>query len=73
MKERLENLLDKLNGRRDQILEEYLKILEDYDGHRAATNAGALHDIDRHITNVILELKRMGAIGTILSENGKEN
>lgn len=62
MKERLEKLIGDLVKRREEILDTYLKTLVDYSGGRAADEAGCLNDLDRHITNLHLELKRLGAI-----------
>ncbi len=71
MKERLEKLLDELNKKRDSVLDEYLKILEENDAHRALVVAGSLDDMDLHIRNIHSELKRIGAIEILSHENGK--
>ncbi len=70
MIQRITKLIEDLDTKRDEVMETYLKSLEDYDGHRAADNAGALHDLDRHVTNLHLELKRIQGMSknNILSE-----
>lgn len=64
MKERIEKLIDALVKQRDGLLNEYLGILEDYSvtgpkasGLQCAESAGFIHDIDRHITNLHMELR----------------
>lgn len=60
---RLQKLLGDLTARRVALLDAYLACLEtdtwDNEASMAAVNAaGRLHDIDRHITNVQLEIRR---------------
>jgi len=71
MVERIEKLIGMLDAERDKTLNLYLEALENYDGHRAADTAGALHDIDRHITNLHMELKRIG-LAEQMPKLGKE-
>lgn len=64
MKERLEKALETMKKRRDELLDEYLSSLEvdAWDNARsmqAVNTAGRLQDCDRHVTNLVLELKRM--------------
>lgn len=66
-KERFNALLDQLTKRRESLLEEYLKALEvaewnNLNSMKAVENAGKIHDIDRHITNIMLEIKRLESI-----------
>lgn len=56
---RINKLVDDLTDRRARILEDYLAVLEEYNGGRAADHAGMLHDIDKHITNCLLEIRRL--------------
>ena len=55
---RLQKLIDDLTERREQVLNDYLNVLSEYDGGRASDHAGMLHDIDHHITNCHIEIKR---------------
>lgn len=68
MKDRIETLIDALNKKRDGILDEYILLCELYStspntwnkqGEDLAKFAGLLHDIDKHITNLHLERKRL--------------
>lgn len=64
MKERLEKALEAMTKRRDDLLNEYLLSLETdvWDAQHSMTaveTAGRLHDCDRHITNLELEIKRL--------------
>jgi len=64
MRERLDKILDELDQRRQAILEEYLQALEvpewnSMNSMKAIGPAERLHDLDRHITNIHLELKRL--------------
>lgn len=64
MKERLEKALDAMVKRRDTLLDQYLSSLERpewtmQDSLQAVESAGRLHDCDRHITNLQMELKRL--------------
>lgn len=64
MKERLEALLKKLTERRGKLLDGYLSDLnaDEWDNTHsmnAVNSAGLLHDIDRHITNLTVELNRI--------------
>lgn len=61
IKDQIEKLIGQLDAERDKILSLYLEALEDYEGGVAADCAGKLHDIDRHITNLHSELKRVKA------------
>ena len=63
-KERLESALDKMITCREELLNQYLLSLERPDwspetSHEAVNTAGRLHDCDRHITNLTLELKQV--------------
>lgn len=67
MKERLEKLIEHMDNQREVILNEYLASLDKYDGTSSSgmasvNSAGMLHDLDRHITNLHLELKRLEAV-----------
>ncbi len=73
MRDRIIKLLEKLNGLRDEVIGFYLTEMEAFtpnDGNpKAAMRAGIMHDLDKHITNLELELKRievMEAIGSQL-------
>ncbi len=59
---RLTKLIDDLTERRDKILDDYLNVLNSYDGGRAADHAGMLHDLDHHITNCHMEIKRLQGV-----------
>lgn len=63
MKERLEGLIGKLVGCRNLVLDNYLTELSAYDpsagSMKAVERAGLLHDLDKHITNLHMELKRL--------------
>lgn len=61
MKERIDKLIQKLSEERDAVLKQYLDSLDKYEGNKAAEAAGHLHDLDRHITNLHLEIQRMKA------------
>lgn len=67
---RLNKLIDDLTERRDKVLADYLNVLDSYDGGRAADHAGMLHDLDKHITNCHLEIKRHQGIGPKEPING---
>lgn len=56
---RLNKIIDDLTARRETLLNDYLVVLESYDGGRAADHAGMLHDLDKHITNCYMEIKRV--------------
>lgn len=68
--ERIEKLIDALVKKRDGLLDLYLSKLELYAGTEpgpqpqgllAAETSGLINDLDRHITNLNLELKRAKA------------
>lgn len=61
MKERIDKLIQMLSQQREKVLDGYLTALENYDGPRSFNSASELHDIDHHITNLHLEIKRMKA------------
>lgn len=65
MEERILELLKKLVGHRDQVLSFYLTALDNYvpkeGSMEAVGRAGMLHDLDKHITNLEMELKRIEA------------
>jgi hypothetical protein len=66
--EQLNQILGKLEAEREKVLERYLANLNAYSIESpnltmdCVNAAGFLHDIDRHITNVNGEIKRIGAI-----------
>lgn len=66
MKDRLKKLIEKLNGIRDEAIGFYLTELEAFtpnDGNpKAAMRAGIMHDLDKHITNLEMEVKRIEAL-----------
>jgi len=73
-KARFEKLIDALNKKRDGLLEKYLEKLEKYvstepgpqpQGLECINWAGLINDVDRHITNLELELKRKDALDKI--------
>lgn len=67
MKERLEKLIEALNKKREGLLEDYLAVLEAsapdiHNGSQAAIDrAGFIHDVDKHITNLHMELRHLKA------------
>lgn len=77
MKERLTELIKKLSGLRDEALGFYLDELDKFtaaDGNvKAVYKIGIVTDLDKHITNLELEIKRMAAYETMRSviENGE--
>lgn len=62
MKERMEKEIQRLTGMRDDILSKYLDALENFNAEEGGipviARASILHDLDRHITNLHLELRR---------------
>lgn len=71
MKEKIEKLIEALNKKRDGLLAKYLEKLEAYvptepgpqpQGLECINWAGLINDVDRHITNLELELKRKDAL-----------
>lgn len=63
MKERLQNAVDLMTHRRDALLDTYLDslLVDDWSSTRSMTaveTAGCLHDCDRHISNLMMEIKR---------------
>lgn len=63
MKDRIEALIGKLDVYRDSILGNYLTSLDHYDPENgsmdAVERAGLLHDLDKHITNLHMEMVRL--------------
>jgi hypothetical protein len=63
MKERIQKLIDRLDGMRDDVLARYLDALNEYSSETgsmpAVQRAGLLHDIDKHLTNLNMEMKRI--------------
>ncbi len=62
---RLEKALKKMTKCRESLIDAYLSSLERPDWSQensmtAVESAGRLHDCDRHITNIVMELKRAG-------------
>lgn len=74
MIERLIELIRKLNEKRGEVVKHYLDELEHWtprEGSIAAiARAGILHDLDKHITNLELEIKRLEAIKQVEGTNG---
>lgn len=66
MRERIEGLIVKLSEMREETLGFYLAELDKFtpnDGNPdSVMRVGILKDLDKHITNLELELKRMVAI-----------
>lgn len=67
MDEEIKKLIDALNEKREGLLRNYLEKLNQYaktepgpqpQGLEAITWSGLVNDIDKHITNLYLELKR---------------
>ncbi len=75
MRDKIQKQLSRLEGMRNDVLGLYLTDLEEFSvktGSMAAVNsAGILHDLDRHITNLEMELKRMESLN--LFETGVTN
>lgn len=73
LKKRITDLLGVLNGHREIGLNLYLDELEKYvpaEGSLTAINrAGMLADLDRHITNLEMELKRIDAVEHMGGQN----
>lgn len=63
MREKIEDRLRLLNSYREQVLSNYLGSLVNYNPKEgsleAVEKAGLLHDLDKHITNLESELKRI--------------
>jgi hypothetical protein len=66
MKERINELINTLNAMRDEVLNNYLEALKRYSPEQgsveAVERAGILHDLDKHITNLEMEVKRAEAV-----------
>lgn len=64
-KEIIEKLIDTLSTARAGVMEQYVAVLTQYDIASGSVSgadwAGRIHDLDRHITNLHLELRRMSA------------
>lgn len=63
-KEQLQGLLTMLHDRRETLLNQYLADVgvSEWTNERsmeAVNSAGRLHDIDRHITNITMEMNRI--------------
>lgn len=65
-KERLQKLIDALTSKREGLLEKYVQKLEAYSiteagaqpqGMEAIDFSGLINDLDRHVTNLNLEIK----------------
>lgn len=73
MKNRLIELIKKLDGIRGEVVSYYLLELESFtsnDGNpKAAVKAGILHDLDRHISNLELEVKRLEGLEKLTGED----
>lgn len=65
MQEELQTLINKLDAMRDVAVKNYMaelnKFTPDAGNPQAATRAGILHDLDKHITNLHMELRRIRA------------
>lgn len=79
MSERIETLIDALLDKREGLLEKYISTLEEYakteagaqpSGLDAVTAAGLIHDIDKHLTNLRMELRLKGVINSGVISNG---
>lgn len=64
--ENIKTALEKLDAMRSGILELYVNELMKWDqvngNPEAAMRAGVLHDLDKHITNLMLEVKRIEVV-----------
>ncbi len=62
MKKRMEELINKLDVMRDEALNNYLGALDRFSPEKGSMEAtersGILHDLDKHITNLHMEIKR---------------
>lgn len=73
MIERLEKLIGLLDQKRDSLLESYISSLEKNvenpewkDGSMGIIeNAALIHDLDKHITNMHMEIKRIQALKVV--------
>jgi len=69
MEERIVKQIERLVGMRDEVFALYLTALDSYssqDGSMdAVERAGILHDLDKHITNLELEMKRIEALKVV--------
>lgn len=76
MEERISALIEKLVGYREEVLNLYFAELDLYDpkngSEGAVARAGRLHDIDRHITNLELEIRRIHGMRTLGNFNSTE-
>jgi hypothetical protein len=68
---RLDKLIKELVGRREEVVEQYLDALSGYSALEgsldAVRRAGILHDLDKHITNLEMEMKRLAALSVMPS------
>jgi HD superfamily phosphohydrolase YqeK len=66
MKDRIIERIKSMTEHRDRVMENYLVSLDQYDPNEgsisAVERAGILHDLDKHLTNLQMELKRINAI-----------
>lgn len=69
LEERIDTLIKKLVGHRDLVLDNYLTALNGYDPKEGSMEsierAGIMHDLDKHITNLELEIKRIEAMKVV--------
>lgn len=65
METELQEMINKLDGLRDEVLKNYTEELAKFTAEngnsKAAEKAGILHDLDKHITNLFMELNRRRA------------
>lgn len=69
MQERIEKLISDLAAKRTEFLENYLTQLESFDPQKVYEAAIPFHDIDKHMTNLQIELKRIKAEEAIRKSN----
>lgn len=66
MIEQLKELITQLEIKRDGVMEQYITALQGYDvingSVPAADWAARIHDLDRHITNINMEWRRLEAL-----------
>lgn len=66
MIERIQKQIDRLEELREDVLVNYLAALDAYKADmgsmEAVERAGILHDLDRHLTNLRMEVRRIEAL-----------
>lgn len=71
MEKRIQELIKMLNGLRDAALTHYLNELANFNAEKGSTRAveaaGILHDLDKHVTNLEMEMKRIQSLERVMT------